>query len=30
MKTELEAWQNSVLQSCRGLDYPEKKVIQPE
>jgi arylsulfatase A-like enzyme len=30
MKSELEAWQESVVQSCRGLDYPQKKVIQPE
>ena len=29
MKAELESWQLSVIQSYRGEDYPEKKVIQP-
>lgn len=30
MKVELGDWLQSVLRSCRGEDYPEKKVIQPE
>jgi arylsulfatase A-like enzyme len=30
MKAELENWQQSVLRSYRGEDYPEKQVIQPE
>jgi arylsulfatase A-like enzyme len=30
MKAELETWQQSVLRSYHGEDYPEKKVIQPE
>ncbi|MGC8829445.1 MAG: sulfatase family protein [Verrucomicrobiia bacterium] len=29
MKLQLEQWQKSVLKSCRGEDYPEKRVIQP-
>jgi arylsulfatase A-like enzyme len=30
MKAELENWQRSVIQSCRGLDYPAQRVMQPE
>jgi len=30
MKVELLAWQKSVIRSYHGLDYPEKKVIQPK
>ena len=29
MKAELEAWQQSVLRSNHGEDYPEKKVLEP-
>jgi arylsulfatase A-like enzyme len=29
MKAELEDWQQSVLRSKRGEDYPEKRVIEP-
>ena len=29
MKAELETWQQSVLRSNRGEDYPEKKVLEP-
>ena len=29
MKAELENWQQSVLRSNRGEDYPEKKVLEP-
>ncbi len=30
MKAGMEAWQESVRQSNKGGDYPEKKVIEPE
>lgn len=30
MKAALEDWQQSVLRSNRGLDYPEKKVPEPD
>lgn len=30
MKAELEVWQQSVLRSIKGEDYPEKRVIQIE
>jgi len=30
MKAELDAWQQSVIRSYQGQDYPEKKVIQPQ
>jgi hypothetical protein len=29
MKAELQEWQLSVANSFKGLDYPEKKVVQP-
>jgi hypothetical protein len=29
MKGELQKWQQSVANSFKGLDYPEKKVVQP-
>ena len=30
MKAGLEEWQQSVIRSYKGEDYPEKKVIEPE
>ena len=30
MKAEMAAWLESVMQSRKGLDYPEKKVLEPE
>jgi len=29
MKAELQEWQESVANSFKGLDYPEKEVVQP-
>ncbi|MCF7958890.1 MAG: DUF1080 domain-containing protein, partial [Phycisphaerae bacterium] len=29
MKAELQAWQQSVANSFKGMDYPEKEVVQP-